>query len=49
MWPYYVEGKSSASVSDILADGENVMIVGTFSHVIKQNNKSFTTPVALHL
>ena len=49
MWPYYVEGKSSASVSDILADGENVMVVGTFSHVIKRNNKSFTTPVALHL
>jgi uncharacterized protein len=49
MWPYYAEGKSSASVKDIVADDENAIILGTFSHIIKQNNKAFTTPVALHL
>lgn len=49
MWPYYIEGRSSASINDIVADGRNVIILGTFSHIIKQNNKSFTTPVSLHL
>jgi len=49
MWPHYVDGKSAASVNGMIADNENVIILGTFSHVIKQNNQPFTTPVALHL
>lgn len=49
MWPHYVAGKSSATVSDILSDDKNVVIMGTFSHVIKENGNSFTTPIALHL
>lgn len=49
MWPNYVDGKSSATVSDIISDDKNVVVTGTFSHVIKDNGKSFTTPIALHL
>lgn len=49
MWPYYVEGKSSAEIRDIIADDSNAVILGSFSHVIKRNGKSFTTPIALHL
>ncbi|MCJ9751062.1 nuclear transport factor 2 family protein [Neorhizobium sp. BETTINA12A] len=49
MWPYYVEGKSAANVDDIVSDGNNVVITGTFSHVIAGNGRSFETPIALHL
>ena len=49
MWPYYVEGESSASVREIIADGDNIVITGTFSHVIKGNGRSFETPIALHM
>lgn len=49
MWPYYVEGKSTASINDIVSDGNNVVITGTFSHVIAGNDRSFETPIALHL
>jgi ketosteroid isomerase-like protein len=49
MWPCYVAGKSSADVRDIISDDVNVVIIGTFSHVIERSGKSFTTPVALHL
>ncbi|MGQ9367167.1 nuclear transport factor 2 family protein [Azospirillum sp. A39] len=49
MWPHYAAGQSSATVDDIIADGKNVVITGTFSHVIEETGKSFTTPVALHL
>lgn len=49
MWPYYVEGKSAANVNDIISDGDNVVITGTFSHVIAGSGRSFETPVALHL
>ena len=49
MWSYYVAGKSSADVQDIISDDRNVVIVGTFSHVIERSGRSFTTPVALHL
>ena len=49
MWPYYAEGKSSANINDIIADGNNAVITGTFSHVIEQSGRSFTTPIALHL
>jgi ketosteroid isomerase-like protein len=49
MWPYYVEGKSAAKIDDIVSDGSNVFITGTFSHVIAQSGKSFETPITLHL
>lgn len=49
MWPHYVEGQSSANINDIIADGENVVITGTFAHVIAQSGRSFETPIALHL
>jgi ketosteroid isomerase-like protein len=49
MWPYYVEGKSAANVNDIISDGSNVVITGTFSHVIERSGSSFETPIALHL
>jgi uncharacterized protein len=49
MWPYYVEGKSAANIHDIISDGNNVIITGTFSHVIEQSGSSFETPIALHL
>lgn len=49
MWPYYVADKSMAEVHEILADGTSAVILGTFSHVIRETGRSFTTPVALHL
>lgn len=49
MWPHYVEGQSSANISDIIVDGNNVVITGTFAHVIAQSGRSFETPIALHL
>lgn len=49
MWPHYVPGKSSANVAEIVADGKNVFITGTFSHIIERSGASFTTPVVLHL
>lgn len=49
MWPYYVEGKSTANISEIISDGNNVVITGTFSHVIERSGSSFETPVALHV
>lgn len=49
MWPYYADGKSSAEINDIISDGNNVVITGTFSHVVEQSGRSFTTPIALHL
>jgi ketosteroid isomerase-like protein len=49
MWPYYVDGKSSANINEIISDGDNVVITGTFSHVIERTGSSFTTPIALHL
>jgi len=49
MWPHYVEGQSSANINDIIVDGDNVVITGTFTHVIAQSGRSFETPIALHL
>jgi len=49
MWPYYVEGKSAAKIDDIVSDGSNVFITGTFSHVIAKSGRSFETPIVLHL
>jgi len=49
MWPYYAEGKSSANIKDIIADGNNVVITGTFSHLIAHSGVPFETPIALHL
>jgi ketosteroid isomerase-like protein len=49
MWPRYVPGKSSAEVNDIIADGKNVLITGTFSHVIERSGVPFTTPIVLHV
>jgi Ketosteroid isomerase-related protein len=49
MWPSYVDGKSSADIKDIVVDGENAVIIGTFSHVIAKTGRTFTTPVALHV
>ncbi|NIC39383.1 SnoaL-like domain-containing protein [Halomonas desiderata] len=49
MWPYYVPGKSSAEVAEIISDDKNAVILGTFSHTIERNGRAFTTPVALHL
>lgn len=49
MWPHYVEGRSTADISDIISDGDNVVITGTFSHIVERNGSAFTTPIALHL
>lgn len=49
MWPHYVPGRSSATVDDIVSDDENVIVLGSFSHVIESNGNAFATPVALHL
>jgi ketosteroid isomerase-like protein len=49
MWPHYVVGKSTADVDEVISDGKNVFITGTFSHVIKSSGNAFTTPVVLHL
>ena len=49
MWPFYVEGKSTTKIDDIVSDGSNVFITGTFSHVIAESGKSFETPITLHL
>ncbi len=46
---HYVEGKSTADIKDIIVDGDNVVITGTFTHVIAQNGRSFATAIALHL
>jgi Ketosteroid isomerase-related protein len=49
MWPHYVEGQSAANVDHVIVDGNNVVIIGTFSHVIARSGVPFETPIALHL
>lgn len=49
MWPYYVDGKSSASIDHLISDGKHAVVIGSFSHVIAQTGTAFTTPIALHL
>jgi uncharacterized protein len=49
MWTYFVAGKSTANVDDMISDGKNVVITGTFTHVVEQNGNTFTTPVSLHI
>lgn len=49
MWSHFATGKSTANVDDIISDGGNVVITGTFTHVVAQNGNTFTTPVSLHI
>lgn len=49
MWPYYVPGKSQVVLERFLVDGNDVVLLGTFTHTIASSGREFTTPSAMHL
>jgi uncharacterized protein len=49
MWPVFVPGKSKVEFERPVIDGEDVMLLGTFTHTVAANGIEFTTPSAMHL
>lgn len=49
MWPHFAEGESIVNLDSVLVDGDDAVIFATFQHTVKQNGRSFTTPVAMWL
>ena len=45
----FVPEDRSASVSGLLVDGKDAVVMGHVSQRLKRNGKAFTTPFALHL
>ncbi len=45
----FVSEGRSATVSDLLIDGKDAVVMGHVSQRLKSNGKSFTIPFALHL
>lgn len=49
MWPYYLADRSTAEIHEIMSDGSSAVVLGSFSHVVRDTGRAFTTPVALHI
>ncbi|MBM0201712.1 nuclear transport factor 2 family protein [Micromonospora sp. NPDC051227] len=49
MWKAFVAGQSTAIPGAVVVDGDDAVILGTFSHTVVSTGKRFETPVALHL
>lgn len=49
MWPHYVPGKSEVTLERFVVDETDVILLGTFTHMIASSGKEFTTPSAMHL
>lgn len=49
MWPYYETEKSEIVITKIFIDGDEAVIIGSFSHIIASSGRQFTTPIAMHL
>ncbi|WP_183869705.1 nuclear transport factor 2 family protein [Pedobacter cryoconitis] len=49
MWPYYEVEKSKVEIEKIFIDGDEAVILGSFSHVIASTGRHFKTPIAMHL
>jgi hypothetical protein len=49
MWPAFVDGQSMATLDKVLIDGDDAVVLSTFSHTVAKNGKRLNTPAALHL
>lgn len=48
LWPALVAGQSVVEFDRLLVDGDDAVWLGRFTHTVKANNRTFTTPVAFH-
>ena len=49
MWPSFAPGQSSATVDNIVIDGDDAVVFSRFTHTVARNGKRLNTPAALHL
>lgn len=49
MWPVFVPGHSTATVENVMIDGDHAVVFSTFNHTVAKNGKRLNTPAALHL
>jgi ketosteroid isomerase-like protein len=49
MWSHFHTERSASAVDQIIVEGDDAVVLGTFSHVANTTGRGWTTPVALHL
>jgi ketosteroid isomerase-like protein len=49
MWPVDVLGRSTATMDKVVIDGDDAVVVSTFSHTVIKNGRRLNNPAALHL
>ena len=49
MWANFAEGKSSTELDSIIIKGDDVILLGEFTHTAAATGIAFQTPVAIHL
>ena len=49
MWPAFVRGQSTATVDKIVINGDDAVVLSSFSHTVAKNGKRLKTPAAMHL
>lgn len=49
MWPNFKTGASTATLQQVLVEGDDAVIFASFVHVAEETGRRFETPVAIHM